>query len=65
MAYSWLTFGEAKAELATRLNDPNFVQWSSAEQGAYIGLAMQLFNCLSAFWVAIYTFNLTPPITRN
>ena len=65
MAYSWLTFGEAKAELATRLNDPNFVQWSSAEQGAYIGLAMQLFNCLSAFWVAIYTFNLTPPFAGN
>ena len=50
--YSWLTFAQAKAELANRLNDPSSVFWGDAEKGLYLAMAMRMFNCLTAFWVA-------------
>jgi hypothetical protein len=63
-----LTWGEAKAELATRLNDPGYVFWgggSSAEAGQYLALAMREFNCLTAFWVSEYAFNFTQTSGQN
>ena len=65
MAYAWQTWGGAKTELAVRLNDPNFTFWTDAECGAYLGLAMQLFNCMTAFWIDEYTFDITPPFAGN
>lgn len=65
MPYSWLTWAQAKAELASRLNDPNGIQWSDVECGLYLGYAMRLFNCMTAFWVAEYPIQLEPPFTQN
>ena len=33
--FQWLTFGQAKSELALRLGDENMVFWSDAELGEY------------------------------
>jgi hypothetical protein len=63
--FSWLTFGQAKAELATRLsneNPPFF--WSDAERGLYIAWAMRIFNCLTAFFVAEYPITLQSPFVN-
>ena len=65
MAFSWLTYGQAKAELASRLNDPTFTQWSSVECGVYLVQAMRFWNCLTAYTVADYSLDLTPPFTGN
>lgn len=63
MSYAWLTFAQAKAELANRLNDSNFV--TPTEAGLYIGLGMQFFNCITGFWVNEYALTLTPPLATN
>ena len=63
MAYSYLSFGAAKAELARRLNDPNFVFWGNAECGLYIAWAMRLFQALTAFWVSEYEMTVQSPFT--
>ena len=61
--FSWLTFGQAKAELATRLF-PVGGFWSDTERGRYIAWAMRIFNCLTAFWVAEYPITLQSPFTN-
>jgi hypothetical protein len=65
MAFTWLTWGQAKAELAVRLNDPGKVFWPDAELASYLALAMRQFNCLTAFWVSEYAITLTPPLAAN
>lgn len=65
MAYAWLTFGQAKAELALRLNDPNGIFWSNAENGLLIAWSMRLFSALTAFWVAEYPVAITTPLAGN
>lgn len=64
-AFSWLNFGQAKAELATRLNDPTFVFTANAEAGLYLTLALRMWNAFTAYFVAEYPVTLEPPFTQN
>ena len=63
MAYQWLTFGQAKSELAIRLNDTTFV--SPDEAGLYIAWAMREWSALTQFWISEYPVTLTPPFSGN
>lgn len=55
--YSWLTLDTALAQLAQRLNDPNFVFWPEAEQIIYIQESLRLFNCLTFQNKTNFTYN--------
>ena len=57
--FQWLTFGQAKAEVALRLGDESNIFWTDAELGLYIEEALRLWNCLTAYWSAPYTFTFT------
>lgn len=54
-AFSWLTFGEAKAEVALRLGDESNVFWTAAEIGLYLIESLRVFNALTAYWATPYT----------
>ena len=55
--FNYLTFGNAKAELALRLGDTGNLFWSASELGQWIIEAMRFWNCLTGYWVTPY--NLT------
>ena len=55
--YSWLTFGTAKQQLASRLADSAMSFWVDAELGIYIQQSLRMFNCLTFFWKTDYQFN--------
>lgn len=57
--FSWLTFGQAKAEVALRLGDESNIFWTDAELGLYLSESLRLWNCLTAYWAAPYTFTFT------
>jgi hypothetical protein len=57
LSYTWLTFAQAKAQLAARLADPNAVQWTATECGLYIQEALRMWNCYTLTWKADFTFN--------
>jgi hypothetical protein len=61
--YSWLTWSEAQVELSSRLSDTSQQFTVAAEPPLYLALAMQMWNCLTGFWVAEYPVTLTPPLT--
>ena len=65
MAYSWLTWSEAQAELSSRLSDTSQQFTVAAEVPLYLALAMQMWNCLTGFWLVEYPVSLTPPLTGN
>ncbi len=50
MAYTEPTFTEAKAALASRLNDPNMVHWTDAELGVYLKEALRTWNAWTSQW---------------
>ena len=60
-SYSWLTFGSAKQELALRLGDTQMVRWTDAELGAWLTESLRVWNCLTAYWAAPYTFTYPSP----
>jgi hypothetical protein len=49
-AYSWVTFGQTKTDLAARLQDPNMVYWVDDELGRYIIEALRTWNSLVNVW---------------
>lgn len=66
-SFSWLTFAQAKIQLAQRLavditND--IVLWKNAELGIYIQQSLRLFNCLTNTWKVDYAvpLNTAPPV---
>jgi hypothetical protein len=63
--YGYLTYGQAKSELALRLGDSGMVRWINAELGLYLCEAMRLYNCLTGFWKAPCTIPLNPPLASN
>ena len=55
MAYSWLTFAEARQQLAARLADAG-VFWTAAEQGLLIQESLRTWNALTFTWKTPFTF---------
>lgn len=50
MPYTAPTFAEAKAALASRLNDPQKVHWTDEELGVYLVEAERTWNAWTAHW---------------
>lgn len=50
MPYTHTTLATARATLATRLNDPNLVQWAAAELNLYIQEALRFWQALTGFY---------------
>ena len=63
--YSYLTYGQAKSELALRLGDSGMVRWVNPELGLYLSEAMRLWNCLTGFWKTPFVISLNPPLASN
>jgi len=61
--FSWLTFAQAKTDLASRLADPGEVYWIDDEIGRYIVEALRTWNALTNIWNAPY--DLSPLIAAN
>lgn len=62
--YAWLTFGDAKLQLAQRLavditNDTAF--WMNQELGIYIIQSLRMFNVLTGTWKKDFQFTNTGP----
>lgn len=64
--FSFITFGDAKAQLAQKLNNqPVNGFWSDAELGVYIKEALMFWNVLTSYWPQDYSFTLTPPLASD
>lgn len=50
MAYTHTTLAQARTQLATRLNDPNLVQWTAAELNLYIQESLRFWQALTGFF---------------
>ena len=61
--FSWLTFGQAKTDLASRLADPGMVFWIDDEIGRYIVEALRTWNALTNIWNA--QFDLSKIVTAD
>jgi hypothetical protein len=55
--YTWLTFAQAKSQLAQRLADTSNRFWTDVECGIYIIEALREWNALTNTWSTEYTFN--------
>jgi hypothetical protein len=55
--FAWLTFGQAKAEVALRLGDEANIFWTATELGLYVIESLRVFNALTAYWATPYTFS--------
>ena len=58
--YSWLTFSQAIAQLAQRLNDSANIFWTQAELQIYITQSLRMYNSLCWQWRV--NFNYTDPV---
>lgn len=56
MEYSWLSFLQARQQLAARLADPTNQFWEDAENGAYIVEALRTHNALTFTWKTTFEF---------
>ena len=63
--YSYITRGEAKAELSIRLEDSGMVFWISDELDRYLNEALRVWNCLTQWWTVKYVTTLNPPLLAN
>ena len=50
MAYTYITFAQAKAQLAAKLHDSSMVYFVDAELEYYITEALRTWQCLTAYW---------------
>src|ERR1700722_1076905 len=50
LSYSWITFAQARTELAARLSDPSKTFWTDAELKIYITEALRTWNSLAQFY---------------
>ena len=66
--YQWLTFAQAKQELALRLgpgSDGASGFWTDVELGLYIKESLRVWNCLTAYWDESYAFTFTQVPGQN
>ena len=63
MAYTHTTFGQLKAQLATRLFDTTMTFWVDAELDILLREALRTFGLLTGFWRERATFNTDPDVT--
>ena len=56
MVYNYLTFSQAKSELALRLFDPTKQFWSDPELGLYLIEALRTWNSLTSYWRGDFIF---------
>lgn len=64
--FSFITFSDAKAQLAQKLNNqPVNGFWSDAELGVYIVEALRFWNVITQQWALDYSFTLTPPLASD
>jgi hypothetical protein len=56
--YNYVTFVQARQQLADRLDDDGEVFWSDAELGQYIVEAIRTWNAFTSFWRQDFTFQL-------
>lgn len=61
--YSYITFAQAKQQLANRLYDSGKVFWIDAELGGYIKESLRTWNALTSFWEAEFTFQTKQNVT--
>lgn len=54
--YNYITFAQAKQQLASRLYDATKQFWSDAELGVYLQESMRTWNALTAYWRGDFTF---------
>ena len=50
MAYGYITFAQAKSQLAALLQDPGNVFWTDTELGVYIREALRTWGAFSYYW---------------
>ena len=58
-SYSWITYLQARQQLAARLADSSMQFWEDAELGFYIQQALRIFNSLTFTWRKDFQFNST------
>jgi hypothetical protein len=58
--YAYLTLGAARAEMAARLEDPNYVYWTAAELNDLIGEAVRTWQALTATYKQTATLGISP-----
>src|ERR1700685_4338526 len=56
MPYSFITYSEARQQLAARLADPLMTFWADPELKVWLTEALRTWNALTEFWTAEYTF---------
>lgn len=61
--YSYLTFAQAKTELAQRLYDPSKQFWVDAELGLYLKESLRTWNALTSYWRNDFTFQSQSGVT--
>jgi hypothetical protein len=57
MAYAYLTFSQARTELANRLGDPSKIYWTDPELKLAIREALRYWNTATLFYRNRFTFN--------
>jgi hypothetical protein len=63
--FTYITRGQALAELSVRLEDTGMVFWVSHELDLYLFEALQIWNCLTQWWTQKYTVALIPPVVST
>jgi len=63
MAYSFITFAQAKTALAQRLTDLTKQFWTDTELGSYISESLQSFNALANFYRQEFIWNSQANVT--
>jgi hypothetical protein len=57
--YTYITLGQAEADLASQLDDPTMQQWTAVELAVYWREALSTWNALTSFWRGRLAF---PPV---
>lgn len=60
--YGYITFAQAKALLAQRLDDSGNIHWSDEELGLYLKEALTTWQALTGYWRDRGTFTLSPGV---
>src|SRR6516164_7527723 len=58
--YTYLTLGQARTELASRLEDPGYVFWTASELNDLIALAVRTWQALTGTYKQRATFDISP-----
>lgn len=58
--YTYITLGQAEADLASQLDDPTMQQWTAVELAVYWREALSTWNALTSFWRGRLAFPTVP-----